>query len=68
MHDREVSVIALKDPVEHAQRRKAWNRAFNTASIKEFQPSLTNRVGQLVDTLAAQKSIVDLSKWFGYFT
>ena len=58
----------MRDPHEHFLRRKPWNRAFNVTAIKEFQPYLTARVGQLVDHIGLQKGVVDLSKWIGYFT
>ena len=71
MHDREVSVIALKDPVEHAQRRKAWNRAFNTNAVKEYETGVQKRALQLMQELekrAKPGETVNLSGWMKSFT
>ena len=69
MHPDIPALIGHRDPVEHARRRKPWNRAFNSASLKEFQPIITNRVHQLVERLGEQKGqVVDLAEWISFFT
>ena len=51
------------------RRRKPWNRAFNTSSLKEYEPAIEKRVRQLVDALGERKGkVVDLAKWVSYFT
>ncbi|PSR70846.1 hypothetical protein PHLCEN_2v13287 [Hermanssonia centrifuga] len=62
------SLIAIQDPREHLIRRKPWNRAFNTGSLKELQPLLAARVGQLVESVGKQEGVVDLSAWISFFT
>lgn len=52
-------------------RRKRWNRAFNTSSVKEYEPILQNRVLQLVSVLEQRidsHKPIDLHKWFVYFS
>ncbi|KAI8990697.1 high nitrogen upregulated cytochrome P450 monooxygenase 2 [Trametes punicea] len=61
-------LIAVADPKEHLRRRKPWNRAFNVASLKDFEPLVASRTRQLVDLLASQKGEVNLSKWCSWFT
>ncbi|KAI0772263.1 cytochrome P450 [Irpex lacteus] len=61
------SLIMYRDPVEHARRRKPWNRAFNSAALKEYHPKIAHRAAQLVDSLASQKGIVDLATWISLF-
>ncbi|CAK5268837.1 unnamed protein product [Mycena citricolor] len=62
-------LLALRDPEEHARRRRAWNRAFSTQMLKEYGTMIECRVGQIVDIFAARTGTsVDLSKWFGWFT
>ncbi|EKM51676.1 uncharacterized protein PHACADRAFT_212308 [Phanerochaete carnosa HHB-10118-sp] len=39
------SLIGLRDPKEHQRRRRPWNRAFNTASLKDFNPIIQHRHG-----------------------
>ncbi|OSD00805.1 high nitrogen upregulated cytochrome P450 monooxygenase 2 [Trametes coccinea BRFM310] len=61
-------LIAIGEPKEHLRRRKPWNRAFNVASLKDFEPLVANRTRQLVDLLGSRKGEVNLSKWFSWFT
>ncbi|OBZ79546.1 hypothetical protein A0H81_01401 [Grifola frondosa] len=61
-------LIAIDDLQEHARRRKYWNRAFSTASLKGYEEIVAKRAGQLADSLAEQEAEVDLSKWISWFT
>ena len=38
------------------------------ASLKDFEPLVSNRTRQLVDLLGSKKGEVNLSKWFSWFT
>ncbi|KLO11363.1 high nitrogen upregulated cytochrome P450 monooxygenase 2 [Schizopora paradoxa] len=70
-------LIGLHDLHEHARQRKVWNRAFSTASIKDYEPVITKRVLQLADALeesskpllgdTSERRAVDISEWFGLF-
>lgn len=60
---------------EHAGRRKRWNRAFSTVSVKEYEPMVIRRALQLVDELH-RKSLegdtiseisADLAQWLSFF-
>ena len=57
----------FRDPVEHARRRKPWNRAFNSAALKDYQPKIAHRASQLVEELTKQSGVVDLSLWISWF-
>ncbi|KAJ6468383.1 cytochrome P450 [Mycena sanguinolenta] len=64
-------LLALRDPEEHARRRRAWNRAFSTPALKDYEILIEIRTSQLVDCLTtkvASKKSVDLSKWLGWLT
>ncbi|KAJ7039636.1 cytochrome P450 [Mycena alexandri] len=64
-------LLALRDPEEHARRRRAWNRAFSTPALKDYEVLISARISQLVDILttkAATQNSVDLSKWLGWLT
>ncbi|KAF7375220.1 hypothetical protein MSAN_00408600 [Mycena sanguinolenta] len=64
-------LLALRDPEEHARRRRAWNRAFSTPALKDYEILIEVRISQLVDILTtkiASKKSVDLSKWLGWLT
>ncbi len=65
----------MRSIAEHLERRKVWNKAFNSTSIKEYEPILKARVLQLVTelenrciTATAQGVELDLSQWLSYFT
>ncbi|KAI0042241.1 high nitrogen upregulated cytochrome P450 monooxygenase 2 [Auriscalpium vulgare] len=66
-------LIAVRDPAQHAHQRRAWNRAFTNAALKEYEVPLAKRVQQLVsaldDIVVAQGkcATVDLAAWFSYF-
>lgn len=63
------SLIGFQDSAAHQLRRRPWNRAFNTASLKEFQPRIQHRVHQLVDALEERHGqVLDLAQWIGFFT
>ncbi|KAJ7220140.1 cytochrome P450 [Mycena pura] len=62
-------LLALRDPDEHARRRRAWNRAFSTPALKDYQVLIDARISQLVDILGTKVGTsVDLSKWLGWLT
>ncbi len=63
------SLIIIRNHAEHMRRRKAWNRAFNTTSLKGYEPVIERRVRQLVDALIERKNqVVDLAEWISFFT
>ncbi|KAJ6466548.1 cytochrome P450 [Mycena vitilis] len=64
-------LLALRDPEEHARRRRAWNRAFSTPALKDYEVLIDARISQLVDILTKKVlsgNSVDLSKWLGWLT
>ncbi|KLO13822.1 high nitrogen upregulated cytochrome P450 monooxygenase 2 [Schizopora paradoxa] len=68
------SLIAMRNPAEHLKRRRLWNRAFSSASVKEYEPTVRSRVRQLAECLhrlgpkTSADTPVDLSHTFGCFT
>ncbi|KAH8113754.1 high nitrogen upregulated cytochrome P450 monooxygenase 2, partial [Phellopilus nigrolimitatus] len=61
------SLIAIRTAHEHVRRRKPWNRAFNTAGVKGYEPLVVRRALQLVGELEKRKTGVDLAAWFIFF-
>jgi cytochrome P450 len=60
--------VQQQDPVEHKRRRKTWDRAFSTASIKNYEEIVTRKARELIEQLekrAGQE--IDLSMWMSYF-
>ena len=67
------AMIAMRSVHDHAVRRKRWNRAFNTAAVKDYEVIVQKRALQLVGELGKRSikngvSSVDLAKWLSYFT
>ncbi|KAH8107519.1 high nitrogen upregulated cytochrome P450 monooxygenase 2 [Phellopilus nigrolimitatus] len=50
------SLIGVRNTHEHVRRRKPWNRAFNTAGIKGYEPLVVRRALQLVGELEKRKT------------
>jgi cytochrome P450 len=63
------SVLALIDPLEHASRRRLWDRAFTPSQLKSYEPMLQARVNQLVSCLCAREGQeIDLAGWLMYLS
>ncbi|KAF9237655.1 cytochrome P450 [Melanogaster broomeanus] len=62
------ALISLRDPAEHARRRKPWTRAFSTAALKGYEEILAKRVHELVAALEKQQQPLNLVQWISHFT
>ncbi|CAK5273503.1 unnamed protein product [Mycena citricolor] len=61
-------IFRLRNPEEHARRRRSWNRAFSSPMLKEYETMVETRVAQMVDLISSKKGeVLDLSKWLGWF-
>ena len=61
-------MMGIRDPEEHARRRRPWNRGLSQAAIKEYEQPLVVRVQLLIRRLEEQKGEVDIAKWIGMET
>lgn len=70
-------MIAMRTIHEHIGRRKRWNRAFSTISVKEYEPVVIKRALQLADELQRRsskddytqtESSLDLARWLSFFS
>lgn len=64
------NMISIRDPHEHARRRKPWNRAFSTTAVKDFEPTAQKRAYQLMRMLeekAKANEPIDLLRWMQAF-
>ncbi|KAF8917303.1 cytochrome P450 67 [Mucidula mucida] len=57
-----LALQTTQDVDDHRRRRKAWDRAFSTASLNEFLPRLTAKTDTLISQLRGQ-SVVDMTQW-----
>ncbi|THH16440.1 hypothetical protein EW146_g4196 [Bondarzewia mesenterica] len=69
------SLIAERDPLLHAHRRKPWNRGFTSVALKEYEIIIAKRCRQLLDCFGERirksedgRMTLDLSAWISYFT
>lgn len=66
--DKEPNLLATRSKEDHARKRVAWNHAFSSAAIKDYQPKITARATQLAEALerrAGQE--INLVDWMSYF-
>jgi len=61
-------MISLRDPAEHARRRKPWTRGFSSAALRGYEEILGKRVHELVAGLEQQLQPVNLAERISHFT
>ena len=67
-HSEGVQLDGLRNPSEHATRRRPWARATNSSSLKAHHGLLKEGVSMLMESLAKQPSThVKLNSWMTYF-
>lgn len=65
------SLISTRNPLRHAVLRKAWNKAFANAPLKDYEDLMLLRTHQLINTLETickEQACIDIATWLGYFT
>jgi len=63
------SLIATRDLAVHAQKRRRWNRAFNSAALKDYEEIIREKSKEFVESLGNRlEQEIDLNEWMGYFT
>ena len=60
-------VIGVQDGVEHAKRRRTWNRGFNPTAMKEYGPIVHKRILEFLEVIV-RRDQVDLGEMFRCFT
>jgi cytochrome P450 len=62
------ALIGLRDPAEHARRRKPWTRGFSSAALKGYEEILGRRVHEFVTALEQQRQPINLAELISHFT
>ncbi|EIN08535.1 cytochrome P450 [Punctularia strigosozonata HHB-11173 SS5] len=69
------SIISLTDPTQHSHRRRIWERAFTSSSLRDYEPVLAHRTDLLIAALTqqaddekAEKKTIDLARWLGFLS
>lgn len=61
------SLVTIRDPQEHAARRKLWDHAFTSQSLKSYEDLLARRLNQLVKAMEQRAgTVVNFADWFGF--
>ena len=66
------SVITIRSTFEHNRRQKRWNRGFNTAALKGYEPTVQKRALQFIGELEKRSvknnvASVNLAEWLSFF-
>ncbi|KAF8560403.1 high nitrogen upregulated cytochrome P450 monooxygenase 2 [Imleria badia] len=70
----QLNLISTRDLQRHAVLRKAWNKAFSDAPLRDYEELMLLRAHQLINTLKnickeqGGVGCVDIASWIGYFT
>lgn len=66
------NVVAMRDIDVHHNRRKLWAHGLTSAAIKDYQPTIADRVLQLTEELRKLSNqgdeFINLAKWISRFT
>ncbi|KAF9886095.1 hypothetical protein FE257_012030 [Aspergillus nanangensis] len=63
------SLQMTRDKAFHSRRRRAWDRAFTTSALSEFQPKVLEHCLDLVAQLSARiDQPVNFTSWMKYFS
>ncbi|KAL1979470.1 hypothetical protein VTN96DRAFT_5729 [Rasamsonia emersonii] len=67
--DRRCGLNATRNMDSHRRRRKAWDRAFSTKAMLDYEPRVTAKTSLFLSQIAAQKGQpLDITKWAMYYT
>ncbi|KAJ7814786.1 cytochrome P450 [Mycena olivaceomarginata] len=51
----------------HTKKRRVWNRAMTSSSLRDYEPLVAKRASQMVSRLRDQHGPVDLGNWLNFF-
>jgi cytochrome P450 len=68
-HVEGASLQTTRNPQDHRERRKAWDRAFSAKSLRDYEPRINRHTRVLLDKLKEQahQSSVRVSNWIGFY-
>ncbi|KAF4340428.1 pisatin demethylase cytochrome P450 [Fusarium beomiforme] len=68
LHPR-VSLHMIRDHKEHSNRRKIWDRALSSKSLRDYEPRVTKYTTQLLDRLSEmQGTTINASNWLNFYS
>ncbi|KAL3712631.1 hypothetical protein TMatcc_001331 [Talaromyces marneffei ATCC 18224] len=64
-----ISVHSTRNKKDHARRRKGWDRAFSSKSLRDYEERVSKYAAQLLSVLADNVGQpIDMSRWFNYYS
>ncbi|KAF5987673.1 pisatin demethylase cytochrome P450 [Fusarium coicis] len=64
-----ISLQMSRDKNDHARRRRAWDRAFSSKALRDYEPRVVKYTSQLLDRLVQTQDIpIDIAKWFKFYS
>ncbi|KAF4956783.1 hypothetical protein FGADI_3565 [Fusarium gaditjirri] len=64
-----ISLHMSRDKNDHSCRRRAWDRAFSSKALRDYEPRVVKYTNQLLDRLEqSQATTIDISKWFKFYS
>ncbi|KAK1220918.1 hypothetical protein PQX77_016297 [Marasmius sp. AFHP31] len=63
------SLIATRDMATHTAKRRRWNRAFSSNSLKEYEETIREHGMEFIEALSTKATEdIDLNAWMSFFT
>ncbi|KAI1032767.1 hypothetical protein LB504_006236 [Fusarium proliferatum] len=64
-----ISLHMSRDKNDHSRRRRAWDRAFSSKALRDYEPGVVKYTNQLLDRMEqAQDMPVNIAKWFKFYS
>ncbi|SCN80761.1 related to pisatin demethylase cytochrome P450 [Fusarium fujikuroi] len=64
-----ISLHMSRDKNDHSRRRRAWDRAFSSKALRDYEPRVVKYTSQLLDRMEATQDMpVDIAKWFKFYS
>ncbi|KAJ4030155.1 hypothetical protein NW761_011827 [Fusarium oxysporum] len=64
-----ISLHMSRDKKDHSRRRRAWDRAFSSKALRDYEPRVAKYTSQLLDRLEqSQATTIDIAKWFKFYS
>ncbi|PGH15628.1 hypothetical protein AJ80_05493 [Polytolypa hystricis UAMH7299] len=63
------SLHVTRDPMEHAQRRRVWSKAFSENALRGYEARVQRYNEQLIEQIGAScGQPIDMTKWFNFYS
>ncbi|KAI3584285.1 cytochrome P450 [Fusarium oxysporum f. sp. albedinis] len=64
-----ISLHMSRDKNDHSRRRRAWDRAFSSKALRDYEPRVVKYTSQLLNRLEqSQATTIDIAKWFKFYS